>query len=271
MPEVAALALENFRLHAIFPSRGIPGARIEESRALTWLDSGLDTDTLNLVLGSRLDAGSVPARANEVVAHFERVHRPFSWWVSPGDEPEDLGERLTAEGLALEEWELAMSCPLDRLRPAPPVPGLEIQRVATVEALAVFARISAENWTPADALVERYYARASDRLLETVSPLRSTSPGGRGPPSPRSRSPRAPALSASTTSPRASRIVAPASAAHSCRRSSGGSGRRPERQSRCSRRRQRPRACTGAWGSRSSAVSRNSSLDAMSDKIYYVK
>ena len=172
MPEVAALALENFRLHATFPSRGIPGARIEESRALTWLDSGLDTDTFNLVLGSRLDAGSVPARATEVVAHFGRVHRPFSWWVSPGDEPEDLGDRLTAEGLALQEWELAMSCPLDRLRPAPPVPGLEIQRVATVEALAVFARIGSENWTPADALVERYYARAADRLLETASPLR---------------------------------------------------------------------------------------------------
>jgi len=172
MREVAALALENFRVHATFPSHEIPEARVEESRALTWVDSGLDTDTFNIALGARLDAGSVRRRAAEVIAHFERAARPFSWWVSPGDEPEDLGDRLAAEGLAPEAWELAMSCPLDRLRPAPPASGLEIQRVATREALAAFARLSAENWTPADRLVERYYARAAERLLGTGSPLR---------------------------------------------------------------------------------------------------
>ncbi|HYX22027.1 MAG TPA: GNAT family N-acetyltransferase, partial [Thermoanaerobaculia bacterium] len=172
MREVAALALENFRVHATFPSRGIPAARIEESGALTWLDSGLDTDTFNLVLGARLDGESVPARAAEVVAHFAKVRRPFSWWVSPGDRPGDLGERLVAAGLALEERELAMSCPLDRLRPAARASALEIQRVATPEALAEFARVSAENWTPPDDRVERYYARAAGRLLETGAPLR---------------------------------------------------------------------------------------------------
>ena len=172
MRDVAALARENFRTHATFPSRGIPEARIEESDSLTWIDSGLSTDSFNLVLGSTLDADAVTGRAREVVDHFTRVARPFSWWVSPGDRPDDLGQRLAETGLAPEEWELAMACPIASLRAPAPVDDLVIERAATPASLGDFARINAENWTPPDALVERYYARDPARLLSADAPLR---------------------------------------------------------------------------------------------------
>ena len=172
LDDVAASALDNFRIHATVPSRGIPEARIEESSALTWIDSGLATDSFNVVLGTSLDAASVTGRAREVVEHFSRVGRPFSWWVSPGDRPDDLGDRLTREGLVSTEWELAMACPIERLREAAPAADLAIERVTTEGALGDFARINAENWTPPDALVERYYARAAGRLLASKAPLR---------------------------------------------------------------------------------------------------
>jgi ribosomal protein S18 acetylase RimI-like enzyme len=170
--DLADRALETFRVHATFPSRAIAGARIEESSALTWVDSGLSTDSFNIVLGARLDAASVPVRAREIAVHFAGVRRPFSWWVSPGDRPDDLGERLAETGLSSEEWELAMACPLDRLRETAGVPGLDFERARTSESLADFARINAENWTPPDALVAGYYGRAARRLLESGPPLR---------------------------------------------------------------------------------------------------
>jgi len=173
MRDVAALASENFRVHATFPSGGIPGALVRESQELTWVDSGLDTDTFNIVLGSRLGSENLAPALGEVVAHFDRVGRPFSWWVSPGDAPDDLAERLEARGLVSEEWELAMGCRLDPgLVPPPALPGLAIERATTPEALGEFARINAENWSPPDALVERYYGRAASRLVDVSSPLR---------------------------------------------------------------------------------------------------
>jgi len=172
VPDVVALARANFRVHATFPSRGIAEATVRESRALTWVDSGLDTDTFSIVLGSRLDPDEVAGAADEVSRHFRSVGRPFSWWVCPGDAPDDLGERLTGCGLTSEEWELAMACRLESLRRAPAMEGVAIARVRRPEELAAFARINAENWTPPDPLVERYYARASERLLASDSPLR---------------------------------------------------------------------------------------------------
>ena len=42
LADVASLALDNFRVHATEPSRGIAEARIEESSSLMWVDAGLD-------------------------------------------------------------------------------------------------------------------------------------------------------------------------------------------------------------------------------------
>jgi len=168
----AALLTETFRIHATFPSRGIAGAVIRESAGLTWIDSGLGTDTFNIVLGSRLAPEEVAPALGEVVAHFTSIDRPFSWWVSPGDQPSDLGARLAAEGLAAEEWELAMACRTADIRESLPIPGLMIERARDAAALGEFARINAENWSPPDPLVERYYRRAAESLLSEDSPLR---------------------------------------------------------------------------------------------------
>lgn len=145
---------------------------MRQAPSLTWIDSGLDTDTFNIALGARLEGEEVEAAAGEVVGHFASVGRPFSWWVSPGDAPDDLAERLTAAGLVPEERELAMACPIERLRGPADLPGLSISRAKSVEELAAFARINAENWTPAETLIERYYARSAGRLLAEGSPLR---------------------------------------------------------------------------------------------------
>jgi ribosomal protein S18 acetylase RimI-like enzyme len=171
--ELAAAARENFRTHAAYPSRDTPGAMVRESEELTWVDAGLDTDTFNIVMGARLARTEVQRAIAEVRAHFESVRRPFSWWVSPGDEPSDLGERLAAAGLMLEEWELAMACEIPgALGAIRPVPGLEVERARHTEDLEEFARINAENWTPADPVVELYYSRSVARLLGPASPLR---------------------------------------------------------------------------------------------------
>jgi hypothetical protein len=172
IPDEAALLTETFRVHATFPSRGKSNAVVHETARLTWIDSGLETDTFNLVLGSRLDPGDVQPALAGVSAHFASVRRPFSWWVSPGDQPSDLEARLASGGLVAEEWGLAMACPIADIRQSPAGPALAIERVRDAASLGELARVNAENWTPPDPLIECYYGRAAESLLSENSPLR---------------------------------------------------------------------------------------------------
>ena len=59
----------------------------------------------------------------------------------------------------------------DRRHPREPH-GVTIERVRDAAGLGEFARINAENWSPPDPLVVRYYGRAPDSLLSDDSPLR---------------------------------------------------------------------------------------------------
>jgi hypothetical protein len=217
--DIAAAATANFRAHATFPSRGIPGATVRESGALTWVDSGLDTDTFNIVLGSRLAPEEVAGALREIADHFGSVGQPFSWWVAPGDQPEDLVERLETGGLVREEYELAMSVDLEaaRLVATPGVDWLRIDRARTAEQVFEFARINAENWSPPDPNVETCYARSRDTLLSAESPhaLVGSLEGKASRPS---RSRRREEWRASTTFRRAWRTAAGASAPRSSRR-----------------------------------------------------
>ena len=173
--ELCDAATANFVVHASWAARRNPGARVESTASLTMVDSGLRTDTFNVVCGAA-SGDDVPAVARRVVEHFGSVDRPFSWWVAPGDEPEDLAERLTGAGLERQETELAMALELSTV-----APGRSVRTASRSgerrrpRSIATFARINAENWDPPDAAVEAFYREAAPTLLAGDSPQRSSS------------------------------------------------------------------------------------------------
>ena len=134
-------------------------------------DSGLATDTFNVVCGARLRAVDGPAAARRIIEHFRFVARPFSWWVAPGDEPQDLAARLTSAGLERQETERAMVLELPTLLSRlPGTDGIDIREPATPEELEAFARINAENRDPPDLKVETFYRDAAGTILAAESP-----------------------------------------------------------------------------------------------------
>ncbi len=172
MTRLEAAATANFVVHASWAASPSPEARVDTGPALTLVDSGLASDTFNIVCAARLTREAVEQTAQSVREHFATVGREFSWWVAPGDEPSDLAASLEAFGLRQAESELAMSANLMIPLDAAPVPGLRVQRVATPEQLATFARINAEHWSPPDTVVEGFYRRGAPALLAAESPLR---------------------------------------------------------------------------------------------------
>ena len=133
----------------------------------------LGADTFNLVCGARLRPDEVAENAARIRRHFESSGRPFSWWVAPGDTPDDLPQRLAEAGLEEQETSLAMALELATAAPGPPAPeGVEVREAATPEDIGAFARINAENWDPPDPAVEEFYREAATRLLDGDTPQR---------------------------------------------------------------------------------------------------
>jgi hypothetical protein len=145
---------------------------VRDDGRLVVVDSGLPCDTFNVVCRARMSAEEAAAEVAAVVGHFERVGRPFSWWVGPIDRPADLGETLVAAGLEPAESELAMTADLAELpAPEPLPPGLSVERVRTAGQLRAYAEINAANWDPPDQDVVRVIEAGAPALLGDDAPL----------------------------------------------------------------------------------------------------
>jgi ribosomal protein S18 acetylase RimI-like enzyme len=169
---LADAATANLATHASWTHLRTPGMHADVAADLVLVDSGLACDTFNLLCRARLDRGSSADRIRRAIDYFTGVGRPFSWWLSPGDQPADLADRLIAAGLQAAETELAMAAELARLEAIESLPkGLRIERVRTREQLRDFARVVAANWTPADTNVIHFYELAAPVLLTTDCPL----------------------------------------------------------------------------------------------------
>lgn len=168
---MAARGDSTFVTHASWALERTAGMVSRVGPELVLADSGLPCDTFNLICRARLAGTGGPVAAREAAEHFRRVHRPFSWWVGPADEPGDLGVLLAELGLEEAETELAMDLALASLPDhVPEVAGLEVRRVRTEAELTAWAEIAAANWTPPDTHVLAFYRRTAPVLLRADAP-----------------------------------------------------------------------------------------------------
>lgn len=163
-------ALENLVVHMSWLQGRTPGMTVDDADGLVVIDSGLPCDTFNIICGARLSPGGEARRIALALAHFTMVQRPFSWWVGPADAPGSLGDLLLAAGLVATETEVAMYAPLAALEP--PAPNVRIARACGAETIQDFADVVADNWSPADPWVRRFYAACRPALQDAASPLR---------------------------------------------------------------------------------------------------
>lgn len=126
-----------------------PEIRVEEhlDPDVSWAVAPLADPFRNVVLGAHFAPAAADARIAHIVRRFREAGNAFVWWVSPYDEPEDLGARLSAAGLTLEGTAPAMAVdladvPLDE----PPPAGLEVVPVADASTLDEFLDVIAADW-----------------------------------------------------------------------------------------------------------------------------
>lgn len=157
----------NFAAHIVDPLVGMTGARASASRSLVVGDSGTDCDTFNMVAGAAFTAAEADGAIRTAIDSF--AGRPFSWWLTTGDTPADLDERLERAGLSRAETELAMACPLPVHASVPS--DLRVRVVRTAAELAAYADVNHRNWDPPDTRVTAFFAAAAPRVLRPASPF----------------------------------------------------------------------------------------------------
>lgn len=169
MGGIARAMEENLCGHVAWLAARTDGMRVDDAADALAVDSGLASDTFNIVARADFAAARASLRVAEIVDGF--AGRPFAWWVGPEERPV-VAAALGARGLVAVEEEAGMALDLAALRPAPPPPGLAIRRVRDGAALAAFARVEAANWSPPDGAVLEYYRRVAPAALAPGAPLR---------------------------------------------------------------------------------------------------
>lgn len=64
----------------------------------TLVNSGLPDDTFNYAIDADFSSADANKKISEVTDYFAQKNIPFSWWISPHDQPENLSEHLEDHG-----------------------------------------------------------------------------------------------------------------------------------------------------------------------------
>jgi GNAT superfamily N-acetyltransferase len=114
---------------------------------VSWAIAPLADPFRNVVLGAHFTEATADARIAEIVSRYREAGTSFVWWVSPFDEPSDLGRRLAAAGLVLEGTAPAMAADLIEVPlHEPPPPELEVVPVTDRATLDEFLEVIAADW-----------------------------------------------------------------------------------------------------------------------------
>lgn len=64
----------------------------------TLVNSSLSDDTFNYAIDADFSSADANKKISEVTDYFAQKNTPFSWWISPHDQPEDLSAHLENHG-----------------------------------------------------------------------------------------------------------------------------------------------------------------------------
>ncbi len=170
--DIQAIATDNLVTHFTWVQRQTAGMHVKSDDKVVLTDSGLPCDTFNTLSRAHLKQDTVQADVQVAINYFAQAQRPFSWWLSPGDQPDNLAKVLLDAGLQEDYSEQAMAAGLSDLPSGDVEPnGLQIRRAQTPAELADFAGIISGMWSPPDPQVVRFYELAAPAILRPDSPM----------------------------------------------------------------------------------------------------
>lgn len=104
----ALVANTNFMIKSVFDSIDTVSVAFQDDISLT--SSDISDETFNYILETHFTKETASARIEQVSDYFKQKNVPWTWWVGPGDTPEDLEIDLDKHGFVKAEESTGMYC-----------------------------------------------------------------------------------------------------------------------------------------------------------------
>lgn len=153
----------NFMIVSHF--EGIDAVTAQLKDDISFVHSTIPDETFNYVFENHFNNDSANARIKQVVEFYTQKNVPWTWWVSPGDMPENLEQKLSEAGLVKTEEYNGMYCYVSKRIIPPNLPNIQCMRVRDKSQLREFYRINASEH------FDRVWSKMSAKIFDDSSPL----------------------------------------------------------------------------------------------------
>lgn len=136
----------NLNIHMTHFAQYLNHVELIRIPGFTLVNSGLADDTFNYAIDADFSSADANKKISEVTDYFTQKKIPFSWWISPHDQPADLSTHLENHGYKNTENNCAMYFDLDAWdEHISSIPELKIIRATDEKTLHDFALVLAND------------------------------------------------------------------------------------------------------------------------------
>ncbi len=168
MKELIQVIDHNFNLHAKKVIEWTEGMSVVQTPNLTYTDSNLSCDTFNIIhIQNGQELGTT--ELVDAVCYFKSRQLAYCIWVNEENLCEPVKEQLAKVGATRQNEEIGMVLDLHTYDLVERDKHQDIKIVDDSKSLTEFARVIAENWTPADPNVLHYYQLTSHHYLDDAN------------------------------------------------------------------------------------------------------
>lgn len=174
MQQIAVLLDGMIKKNAYLPRRIGGTMRVDEQPGYAIVDSGLPTDTFNLVIGKAHGQPDAAAIAR-IAARFNDAGLPAAWWTCRDLTDAAFARALGEAGFVADETSVGMLAELaelDALPPVAPPPGFGVRQINAQHDVAHFGTLIGALFDPPDAFVDAFYARVAALDFDVAEPLK---------------------------------------------------------------------------------------------------
>ena len=156
---------ENFSLHAQKIPSQTHGMQVITLDHLTYVDSGLPCDTFNIIHISN-GQDLLSEELNEALNHFRKRNLAYCIWINEENLTNTVQGYFDHHQLSKQGGEIGMVLDLTSYDPIHHPEYSNIRSVDNKNLLEAYGEIIAQNWTPMDKNILRYYELTSETYLE---------------------------------------------------------------------------------------------------------
>lgn len=158
-----SLISNNFLEHASKVPDLTEGMTLYKLPHLTYVDSGLSCDTFNIMYIHHSEL--TEEELSEALEYYKSRELDYCIWTNEENLSPNVKDLFRRNAITVQASEAGMALDLSAYQFVEDVRHLNIRLVKDNEALATYANVIAENWTPKDQHVIKYYESTSQQYL----------------------------------------------------------------------------------------------------------